>query len=209
MDSESSELWCEHEFIVRVNSRSASETHCVSLYRDGEFAQDVVVDDVENRLAKIVNVEGTVRDEVEYNRFGQVVVSRCIQKRDDGMIVISEVLHGSMHSERITVSQPDGKKVSFKEDLFCNGQLQSSSDTYYTTTGAPSLTVTSNYASDGRVIRFDQVVWHGIDCPAISESTEYDWYGEPQLQTKVLHNTDGTPMWEEKLNFRNQPCSAI
>lgn len=201
MNTKSPELWCEHEFVVRVKNGAGSETHTVSVYGDNELLEDVVTDDAENRLAKRISVHGNERDEIEYNRFGQTHITRHTEPSENGTILTKEASHGAMRIERATERTTDGRSVVLREQLYAGAVLQSESETHYTSDGQPSLTMTSNFAADGRVIRFDQVVWHSENCPAISETTEYDWYGSAEVQTRTMHNLDGTTLWQERSNL--------
>lgn len=201
MNENRSELWCEHEFIVLVNRGSVSETHLVSVYGDSELIEDIVTDDVEDRLTKKITAVGPVRDEVEFNQYGQVLITRHVEPGELGTIKTFEASHGSMRSERTTVRTVDGRSVMLTEQLFTNGCLKSQSETNFCPDGNPSLTVTSTYAQDGRVVGHQQIVWHAENRPAISETTEFDWYGCAEVYTKTLHNTNGSPLWEERVQY--------
>ncbi len=198
MNSNSTELWCEHEFIVVVNRSSGKETHRVSMFGDGELIEDIVFDDIDARVVKEVSVRANQRNEVEYNQQGQVMITRRTEPGEYGMIQVHEASHGSMRSERTTIQTTAGDLVVLREKLFTSNVLQSEAETHYTPEGNPSLTATSNFAADGRVVKSEQIVWHWENHPAISESIEYDWYGLAEFQTKTLHNTDGSVLWQER-----------
>ncbi len=198
MNTKSTEFWCEHEFIVVVNRSSGKETHCVSMFGDGELIEDVVFDDQDARVVKEVSQEANERNEVEYNAQGHIMITRKTEPGEHGTVQVHESSHGSIRSERTTIQTIAGETVVLREKLFTGNVLQSEAETHYTPEGIPSLTATSSFAADGRLVKTEQVVWHSENRPALSECTEYDWYGAPEFQTNTLHNTDGTVIWQER-----------
>lgn len=198
MNTKSTELWCEHEFVVVVNRSSGKETHCVSMFGDGELIEDIVFDDQDARVVKEVSQEANERNEVEYNAQGHIMITRKTEPGEHGTVQVHEASHGALRSERTTIQTIAGETVVLREKLFTSNVLQSEAETHYTPEGIPSLTVTSSFAADGRLVKSEQVVWHSENRPALSECTEYDWYGAPEFQTNTLHHTDGTVIWQER-----------
>lgn len=201
MNIDCSEIWCEHEFVVQRTRVDGAETHTISVYGDNEVVHDVVRNEAENRIVKEIVVRGRDRDEEEYNRYGQVMITRKVEPGELGTLQIHEASHGTMRSEKLTIKTNDGRLVRIREQLFANNIRQSESETHFSPDGNPSLTVTSTYAPDSRITRYEQIVWHCKERPAITECTEFDWYGCAELYTKTLHNTNGAPLWEERVHF--------
>jgi hypothetical protein len=206
MNTQSNELWCEHEFVVHVKRDSREETHTVSVYGDGELVEDVVIDGKNGHTIKRSTARANMRDEVEYNQYGHVIVTRHVEPGENGTVRIVEASPGTMNSERTTSKTGDGRVLTVGEKLFNAGVLLSESETHYSAEGKPCLTVTNNY-SGGRVTTSEQVVWHSENRPAISESTKYDWCGMAEYQTKTMHDINGNTLWQETVNL-TQPAAA-
>lgn len=199
MNIDTCELWCEHEFVVPVKRRSATETHFVSVYGDSEVLEDRVFAPAEDRLIKLIHTCGDERMETEYNSSGGIRMTRHIEPGEPGTFFITELSQGSLRSEKFTVKTVDGKKVVMREQLIANGIVQSQTETHFAPNGKdPAISKTKSFSRDGRVVREDRILWHGENRPAVTETTEFDWYGTPEVTIKVMHNADGDALWEER-----------
>jgi hypothetical protein len=205
MNTDTSELWREHEFSVRAMHRSNVETHVVSIFGDSELLEDCVFDDEENRLTKQVFACSDQRLETEFDKFGHPIITRHTEPGDPGTFYVKEMSHGSFRSEKLTVKTIDGKLVLMREQLFSsNGAIKSESETHFAPNGKdPCISSTKSFAQDGHVVREDKVLWHGENRPAVTEITEFDWAGSPQLSVKTMHNTEGDSLWEERIQLNN------
>lgn len=203
MNFDTSELWREHEFSVRVKRGADSEMHNISVYGENELLEDRAFNIEENRLVKHVFARTNERQETHFDQRGNVSMTRTIEPGEIGTFVVKEQSHGSLRLERVIVQRNDGRKVTQTENLFSNGVKQRESETHFAPNGKdPSISSIKQYAKDGRVTRFEQVLWHGENCPAVTEATEYDWYGMPEAQIKTLHNAEGEPLWETRVELK-------
>jgi hypothetical protein len=204
MNFDTSELWREHEFVVRVKRLVDSEIHVISVYGENELLEDRVFHEAENRLTKHIFTDTTERQEKHFSSRGQVVLTRTIEPGEIGTFVVKELSHGSMRLERTIVKRNDGRKVLLTENQFAsNGVKQRESETHFAPNGKdPCISNIKSYAKDGRVTRYEQVIWHGENRPAVTEATEYDWYGVPETQVKTLHNSEGDPLWETRVELK-------
>jgi hypothetical protein len=200
MNTDTSELWREHEFSVRVKHRSIMETHIVSIFGDSELLEDRVFEDEENRLTKLVFVRADERHETEFNTFGHPLITRHVEPGEQGTYYLKEMCHGALRSEKLTVKTIDGKTVLMREQIFSNGTIQSESETHFAPNGKdPCISSSKAFAKDGHLVREDKVLWHKENRPAVTEVTEFDWTGAPQVSIKTMHNVDGDPLWEERV----------
>lgn len=201
MEKLTSEFRCENEFVVPVKKRGAVQTHAIAVFGDADLITDCLTDD-DGKIIKETRATTYARQEIEYNSLGKPILNREILPGTMGTRTVRTTVQTPTKKETVAVETRDGKLVSVNERVYnMGGKLQSESDSYYNPDGTPSLTMLNYIDMQGRITRRDQILWHGDDRPAITETTQFDQIGCVSVYIKTVHNIAGNAVWEERTHF--------
>jgi hypothetical protein len=199
------ESWCDHEFVVLRKKDTTTDKHVIAIF-DGEDALTEEVFCADGKLVRKAVKINDCKEEEEYNKLGNVSLTRVWSQDKDGIIVCDERSTGSSRCENLRTFNNDGRALSLIEKTFYGAVVQSESVTRYNADGSPAGTVTNTYDQNGRVRKIETVHWFKAGRPAITETTECSAAGMITLFTKVMHNTAGAPLWQEKTYYaENSP----